>query len=167
MVVRDGNRASTLHWLDGLVIVISLLDVTALGIWSGRRVHRPEDYFIQGRFGMWMLIMHAFGTGTESDQAVTVASATARNGLSGIWFQWFRLMTTSFYGLIAPIMRRFRTTNCRLPLFIQKTNHWLTARKTPIADSALIGRVISRTAVSELNSPTGSHTFKSCDCWSS
>ena len=62
------------------------------------------------RFGKWMMIMHAFGTGTASDQAVTVASATARNGVSGIWFQWFWLMMTPFYWLIAPIMRRFRAT---------------------------------------------------------
>ena len=98
----------SLHWLDGLVIVLYLLGVTALGIWSGRKVTRSADFFMPRRFGKWMMIMHAFGTGTASDQAVTVASATARNGISGIWFQWFWLLMTPFYWLIAPIMRRFR-----------------------------------------------------------
>lgn len=101
---------STLHWIDSLVIVFYLLAVTALGVWSGRRVSRSQDFFMPRRFGKWMMIMHAFGTGTASDQAVTVASATARNGVSGIWFQWFWLMMTPFYWLIAPIMRRFRAT---------------------------------------------------------
>ena len=54
--------------------------------------------------------MHAFGTGTASDQAVTVASATVRSGLSGIWYQWLWLLVTPFYWVIAPIMRRFRAT---------------------------------------------------------
>ena len=62
------------------------------------------------RFGKAMMIMHAFGTGTASDQAVTVASATVRNGLSGIWYQWLWLLVTPFYWVIAPIMRRFRAT---------------------------------------------------------
>ena len=47
-------------------------------------------------------------TATASDQAVSVAAATAKNGLSGIWFQWMWLFSTPFYWLIAPIMRRFR-----------------------------------------------------------
>lgn len=101
---------NSLHWIDGFVIVLYLIGVTALGVWSGRRVSRSQDFFMPRRFGKWMMIMHAFGTGTASDQAVTVASATARNGVSGIWFQWFWLMMTPFYWLIAPIMRRFRAT---------------------------------------------------------
>ena len=60
------------------------------------------------RFGMPMMIMHAFGTGTSSDQAVVVASATFQHGVSGIWYQWMWLFATPFYWLIAPIMRRFR-----------------------------------------------------------
>ena len=55
-----------------------------------------------------MMIMHAFGTGTASDQAVTVAAATFKGGLSGIWYQWLWLFVTPFYWLIAPVFRRFR-----------------------------------------------------------
>ena len=60
------------------------------------------------RFGKGMMIMHAFGTGTASDQAVTVAAATFKGGMSGIWYQWLWLFVTPFYWLIAPIFRRFR-----------------------------------------------------------
>jgi len=60
------------------------------------------------RFGKVMMITHAFGTGTHSDQAVSVASKSFTNGLSGIWYQWLWLFATPFYWLIAPVMRRFR-----------------------------------------------------------
>ncbi|MCG8419225.1 MAG: sodium:solute symporter family protein [Proteobacteria bacterium] len=66
------------------------------------------DFVMPRRFGKAMMLMHAFGTGTHSDQAVSVASKTYTNGLTGIWYQWLYLFCTPFYWLIAPIMRRFR-----------------------------------------------------------
>lgn len=100
----------SLHWLDGLVIVIYLVGITLLGVYTGRQVKKSSDFFMPRRFGKAMMIMHAFGTGTASDQAVTVAAGTARSGLSGIWYQWLWLLMTPFYWIIAPIMRRFRAT---------------------------------------------------------
>ena len=97
-----------LHPVDITVIVLYLVGITALGIWMARRVKQVSDFFMPRRFGKGMMIMHAFGTGTASDQAVTVASATFRGGLSGIWYQWLWLFVTPFYWLIAPIFRRFR-----------------------------------------------------------
>ena len=99
-----------LHWLDGIVIVVYLLGITLLGVYTGKQVKQSSDFFMPRRFGKGMMIMHAFGTGTASDQAVTVASATVKNGLSGIWYQWLWLLVTPFYWVIAPIMRRFRAT---------------------------------------------------------
>ena len=99
-----------LHWIDGVVVVAYLLGVTYLGVKMGRRVAGLNEYFMPRKFGAGMMMMHAFGTGTASDQAVTVASATFRGGLSGIWYQWLWLFVTPFYWLIAPIFRRFRAT---------------------------------------------------------
>jgi Na+/proline symporter len=67
-----------------------------------------SDFILPRRFGKWMLTMHAFGSGTHSDQAVSVASKTYTDGLSGIWYQWLYLFGTPFYWLIAPMLRRFR-----------------------------------------------------------
>ena len=97
-----------LHLADAVVLVVYLLGITALGIYMARRVHSIADYFMPRRFGKPAMIMHSFGTGTASDQAVIVASASFRSGLSGIWYQWLWLFSTPFYWLIAPIMRRFR-----------------------------------------------------------
>ena len=96
--------------IDGLVIVGYLVLVTWLGIRMGRGVKRSSDFFMPRKFGKAKMVMHAFGTGTASDQAVSVASATFQQGLSGIWYQWLWLFSTPFYWVIAPIMRRFRAT---------------------------------------------------------
>lgn len=97
-----------LHPVDAVVLILYLIGITFLGSWMGRKISNAADYFMPRRFGKATMIMHAFGTGTASDQAVSVAAATAKNGLSGIWFQWMWLFSTPFYWLIAPIMRRFR-----------------------------------------------------------
>lgn len=100
--------ATGLHLIDGLVVVLYLSGITIMGVWMGRRLKGLDDFFMPRKFGKAMMIMHAFGTGTASDQAVTVSSATFRTGLSGIWYQWLWLFVTPFYWLIAPIFRRFR-----------------------------------------------------------
>ncbi|MBP84995.1 MAG: transporter, partial [Verrucomicrobiales bacterium] len=62
--------------LDAAVIVCYLFGITALGIWTGRRVHGSSDFFMPRKFGKGMMMMHAFGTGTASDQAVVVSAGT-------------------------------------------------------------------------------------------
>lgn len=97
-----------LHIADVVVLGLYLVGVTGIGIWAARRIRSVADFFMPRRFGKVMMITHAFGTGTHSDQAVSVASKSFTNGLSGIWYQWLWLFATPFYWLIAPVMRRFR-----------------------------------------------------------
>jgi len=97
-----------LHIADILVLGLYLVGITVIGIWAARRIKNIADFFMPRRFGKVMMITHAFGTGTHSDQAVSVASKSFTNGLSGIWYQWLWLFATPFYWLIAPVMRRFR-----------------------------------------------------------
>ncbi len=97
-----------LHIADILVLGLYLVGITIIGIWAAKRIKNIADFFMPRRFGKVMMITHAFGTGTHSDQAVSVASKSFTNGLSGIWYQWLWLFATPFYWLIAPVMRRFR-----------------------------------------------------------
>jgi len=97
-----------LHIADVFVLGLYLIGITIIGVWAARRIKNVADFFMPRRFGKAMMIMHAFGTGTHSDQAVSVASKSYTNGLSGIWYQWLWLFATPFYWLIAPVMRRFR-----------------------------------------------------------
>lgn len=94
--------------IDWAVLPVYLIGITLLGAWTARRVKSSSDFFMPRRFGKAMMITFAFGTGTSSDQAVTVASKTLTNGLSAIWWQWVWLPATPFYWVIAPIMRRLR-----------------------------------------------------------
>lgn len=97
-----------LHTADILVLIVYFVAITIIGVWAARTVKNMADFIMPRRFGKAMMLMHAFGTGTHSDQAVSVASKTYTNGLSGIWYQWLYLFCTPFYWLIAPVMRRFR-----------------------------------------------------------
>jgi len=97
-----------LHIADICVLSLYLLGITIIGTWMAKRIRNIGDFFMPRKFGKIMMITHSFGTGTHSDQAVTVASKSFTNGLSGIWYQWLWLPVTPFYWLIAPIFRRFR-----------------------------------------------------------
>jgi Na+/proline symporter len=95
--------------LDWIVITIYVFVVTGIGMWAARLVRNPEDFFMGGRrFRKTFMTFFAFGAGTHTDQAVSVASKTYTNGLSGIWLQWIWLFATPFYWLIAPVFRRMR-----------------------------------------------------------
>ncbi len=95
--------------LDWIVIAVYVLGITGTGIWAARWVKSPDDFFMGGRrFKKTFMLFFAFGAGTHTDQAVSVASKTYTSGLSGIWLQWIWLFATPFYWLIAPVFRRMR-----------------------------------------------------------
>ncbi len=98
-----------LHIVDLITLVAILATIVYVGFRAHRQVHSMGDYIIgRRRFGKVFMIMHAFGTGTHTDQAVIVAGQSYAHGLSGIWAQWLWLFCTPFYWLIAPIFRRMR-----------------------------------------------------------
>lgn len=98
-----------LHPVDIGTMLLYLLGITAIGLLASRGVHTLRDFFMGGRkFGKAMMIMHNFGTGTHADQAVSVAGASYKLGLAGIWYQWLWLFVTPFYWLTPVIFRRMR-----------------------------------------------------------
>lgn len=95
--------------VDWLVIFGYLVGITAIGTWAIRRVKDSTSFFISDRkFGTVMMMFFNFGTGTHSDQAVSVAAKTYRVGGSGVWYQLLWLFSTPFYWVIAPMFRRMR-----------------------------------------------------------
>ncbi len=98
-----------LKLVDWAVIVVYLVGITFIGFWAVRKVRSSASFFIGDRkFGKIMMAFFMFGSGTHSDQAVSVASKTYRTGASGIWYQWLWLFVTPFFWLIAPFFRRMR-----------------------------------------------------------
>ncbi|MFZ2148018.1 MAG: sodium:solute symporter family protein [Sedimentisphaerales bacterium] len=98
-----------LKLIDWAVIIVYLVGITFIGLWAVKKVHSAATFFIGDRkFGKVMMAFFMFGSGTHSDQAVSVASKTYRAGASGIWYQWLWLFVTPFFWLIAPFFRRMR-----------------------------------------------------------
>ncbi|HAA73918.1 TPA: hypothetical protein DCE37_02210 [Candidatus Latescibacteria bacterium] len=98
-----------LHYLDVATLILYLVGISIVGLLASRGVKKSIDYFMGGRrFGKAMLIMHAFGTGTHTDQAVNVVGASYKLGLAGIWYAWLPLFVTPFYWIMMPLFRRMR-----------------------------------------------------------
>ncbi|MHC4593889.1 MAG: sodium:solute symporter family protein [Planctomycetota bacterium] len=95
--------------IDWVVILIYLVGITFIGLWAVRKVRSTASFFIGDRkFGKVMMAFFMFGSGTHSDQAVSVAAKTYSVGASGIWYQWLWLFVTPFFWVIAPFFRRMR-----------------------------------------------------------
>ena len=94
---------------DWLVIIVYLRSLAVIGVWSARKIRTASSFFISERdFGKTMMTFFNFGTGTNTDQAVSVVSKTQVSGVSAIWYQWLWLFATPFYWLLAPLFRRMR-----------------------------------------------------------
>ena len=95
--------------IDWLIIAVYLLGITAIGVYTGRKISSSSSFFISDRkFGKVMMTFFTFGTGTNTDQAVSVAAKTYHSGASGIWYQWLWLFVTPFYWFMVPFFRRMR-----------------------------------------------------------
>jgi SSS family transporter len=107
--MTETNAILGLPLLDWSMVFLYLIAITWIGYRTKSVIHTREDFYMAGRrFGKVLMIFHSFGAGTHSDQAVAVAGACYRNGMSGIWAQWQWMFTTPFYWLLAPVFRRSR-----------------------------------------------------------
>ncbi len=92
-----------------VVLLVYLVAMLALGWWSRRRAASQSGYLMgDRRFGVPMMVMHAFGAGTNPGDAAGVISGSVQTGASGVWVSWLWMFGTPFYWLIAPLVRRMR-----------------------------------------------------------
>ncbi len=105
-------------FIDWLVVFLYLIGVTLVGVRAAKKVRTSSNFFISDRkFGKIMMMLFTFGTGTSTDQAVSVAAKAYQSGASGIWYQWVSLFSTPFYWLLAPLFRRMRAVTTADYLF--------------------------------------------------
>ena len=98
-----------LHVAIWVVLALYFAGMLLLGWWSKRQAQDREGYLLGNRqFGIPMMVMHAFGAGTNPGDATGVVSKTVAGGASGIWVSWMWMFGTPIYWLIAPICRRMR-----------------------------------------------------------
>jgi len=78
-----------ISFLDWIVLIIYFIGITALGVWTYKKIKSSADFFMANRgFGKILMIAQAFGVGTHTDQPISVAGASYTTGLAGIWYQW-------------------------------------------------------------------------------
>ncbi|WP_226704706.1 sodium:solute symporter family protein [Microbulbifer elongatus] len=98
-----------LSYLDLAVIFAYFAGLTWIGVSTYSSIKNTGDYFMGGRrFNKFLMVGHAMGTGTHTDQPVAVAGACYQYGLAGIWYQWMWMFSTPFYWLLSPVYRRLR-----------------------------------------------------------
>ena len=63
--------------IDWLVIIVYLSSLAVIGVRSAKKIKTVSSFFISERdFGKTMMTFFNFGTGTNTDQTVTVVSKT-------------------------------------------------------------------------------------------
>jgi len=98
-----------LHYAIWLVLALYFAGMLVLGWLCKRGIKNPESYLLGNRrFGVSMMIMHAFGAGTNPSDTTGTISKTVSAGASGIWVSWMWMFGTPFYWIIAPVIRRMR-----------------------------------------------------------
>jgi len=92
-----------------IVLAVYFAGMLLMGWWSKRQAGDSEGYLLGGRrFGTAMMVMHAFGAGTNPTDTTGTISKTMTAGGAGIWVSWMWMFGTPFYWLIAPVVRRMR-----------------------------------------------------------
>jgi Na+/proline symporter len=98
-----------LPFLDLFVIILYFAVMIGIGVWTSRRIHNKEDYFLAGRrFGKLIQTFAAFGQATSADNAVGTTTTTFNNGISGIWSSMLYLFATPLYWVCTHWPRRMR-----------------------------------------------------------
>jgi len=98
-----------LDWIIWAILCVYFAGMLAVGWWSKRGAASQEGYLLGGRrFGTSMMVMHAFGAGTNPTDTSGCISKSMSSGAAGIWVSWMWMFGTPFYWIIAPIMRRMR-----------------------------------------------------------
>jgi len=99
------------NWLDILVIVLYFVGIIGYGLWLSNKIKNSDSYFRgERKFGWWIMMGQAFGTGTHAENFVAQTGASFHLGFAAIWYQWKNMIITPFYWLIAPWYRRSERT---------------------------------------------------------
>ena len=97
-----------LQWLDVLVLVASVVGVTAFGMWIGRKERDTRDYFLAGKTVAWWAVAGSiFGTNISSHHMVGMMGAWLKEGFAQANFEFgaiFGLLMLCYFFL--PFYRR-------------------------------------------------------------
>ncbi len=73
------------NWLDILVIVLYFVGIIGYGLWLSSKVKSSDGYFRgERKFGWWIMMGQAFGTGTHDKNFITRTAASFHLGFEAI-----------------------------------------------------------------------------------
>lgn len=97
-----------LQWLDVLVVAVSVIGVTAFGMWIGRKEESTGDYYLAGKTVAWWAVAGSiFGTNISSHHMVGMMGAGLKEGFAQANFEFgaiFGLLMLCYFFL--PFYRR-------------------------------------------------------------
>ena len=97
-----------LQWLDVLVLTVSVVGVTAFGMWIGRKEDNTSDYYLAGKTVAWWAVAGSiFGTNISSHHMVGMMGAGLKEGFAQANFEFgaiFGLLMLCYFFL--PFYRR-------------------------------------------------------------
>jgi SSS family solute:Na+ symporter len=97
-----------LQWLDFVILVGSVLGVTAFGMWVGRKEEGTADYYLAGKsIAWWAVAGSIFGTNISSHHMVGMMGAGLKEGFAQANFEFgaiFGLLMLCYFFL--PFYRR-------------------------------------------------------------
>lgn len=97
-----------LQWIDVLILVASVVGVTAFGMWIGRNEKNTSDYYLAGKTVAWWAVAGSiFGTNISSHHMVGMMGAGLKEGFAQANFEFgaiFGLMMLCYFFM--PIYRR-------------------------------------------------------------
>ena len=100
-----------LHWIDGLIVVLYIIGVLAIGKLLSHGVKNEKDFFLGGRsLGKWFQFFLSFGSMADPGQATTTSSSVYRQGAGGAWLALITLFLTPYYWFTNVWFRRVRLT---------------------------------------------------------
>ena len=97
-----------LQWLDVLILAVSVIGVTAFGMWIGRKEENTGDYYLAGKTVAWWAVAGSiFGTNISSHHMVGMMGAGLKEGFAQANFEFgaiFGLLMLCYFFL--PFYRR-------------------------------------------------------------
>ena len=97
-----------LEWLDVLILVGTIVGVTAFGMWIGRKEENTSDYYLAGKTVAWWAVAGSiFGTNISSHHMVGMMGAGLKEGFAQANFEFgaiFGLLMLCYFFL--PFYRR-------------------------------------------------------------
>ncbi|XP_077984828.1 sodium/glucose cotransporter 4-like [Glandiceps talaboti] len=101
--MADSDSDYSLHTVDYLVVILTLLGIFALGLWSSRSANRgtSQGYFLAGRSMSWWLVgLSLYVSNIGSGTFIGVAGSAAVDGIAVVFYEFTGTSCLALLGFV-------------------------------------------------------------------